>query len=363
MEEELDIEEQETEIIEQLEQETISIENETAHSIGRASGPRRSLSYNAINKNRGNQRTGSRIGGSKIPPRHTVNGQGKKSNHSSILNTANKALGVGLGSKTKSTSTGSGFADKAKVVIKIAKISPPVIIILIIVISILFLLTFVSVLLPSINFSISNTSKGSNSAGLEATDIPNYSARTTRATRNNPYYYNQETNLAANGLEGECAWYGLSRAQEILATSGSSKKFSRGGNGGEFCEVAESLPDKFTIVNDYTKPQVGSLIVWSGGQGGYGHVAVIEKIIDSNTVFLSEAAISYGQFGTTATKMLWTSGGQYNATNAKYGSNEIARRENCEGNNSGCQSFKEVSINSLQKYSGLNFLCYVYLLD
>ncbi len=199
--------------------------------------------------------------------------------------------------------------------------------------------------------------------GLEATDNPNYFARTSRATRDNTYYYNQSTGLAANGLEGECAWYGLCRAQEILATSGSNKKFSRGGNGGEFCSVAQSLPDKFTIVNDYSKPKAGSLVVWSGGAGGYGHVAVVEKILDDNTVFISEAGISYGKFGRAATDLLWTNGTQYNTINAQYGSNALARKANCEGNNSGCQSFKAVSISNIKNYSGLNFTCYVYLLD
>lgn len=199
--------------------------------------------------------------------------------------------------------------------------------------------------------------------GLEATDNANYFARTSRATRDNAYYYNQSTSLAANGLEGECAWYGLCRAQEILATSGSSKKFSRGGNGGEFCSVAQSLPDKFTIVNDYSKPAAGSLVVWSGGAGGYGHVAVVEKILDDNTVFISEAGISYGKFGRAATDLLWTNGTQYNTINAQYGSNALARKANCEGNNSGCQSFKAVSISNIKNYSGLNFTCYVYLLD
>lgn len=199
--------------------------------------------------------------------------------------------------------------------------------------------------------------------GLEATDNPNYFARTSRATRDNPYYYSQSTGLAANGLEGECAWYGLCRAQEILATSGSSKKFSRGGNGGEFCSVAQSLPDKYTIVNDYSKPKAGSLVVWSGGVGGYGHVAVVEKIIDKNTIFISEAGITYGKFGRPATDLLWTNGTQHDTINAQYGSNALARKANCEGNNSGCQSFKAVSISNIKNYSGLNFTCYVYLLD
>lgn len=199
--------------------------------------------------------------------------------------------------------------------------------------------------------------------GLEATNIPNYFARTSRATRDNSYYYNQSTDLAANGLEGECAWYGLCRAQEILATSGSSKKFSKGGNGGEFCSVAQSLPDNFTIVNDYAKPKAGSLVVWSGGSGGYGHVAVIEKIIDSNTIFISEAGVTIGKFGRTATDLLWTTGSKYNITNTQYGSNALARKANCEGNNSGCQSFRTISISDIKNYGGMNFTCYVYLLD
>lgn len=199
--------------------------------------------------------------------------------------------------------------------------------------------------------------------GLELTSIPNYLARTSRATRDNSYYYNQSSGLSANGLEGECAWYGLCRAQEILATSGSSKKFSRGGNGGEFCEVAQGLPDNFPIITDYTKPKAGSLVVWKGGSSGYGHVAVIEKVIDDNTVFISEAGIGTGQFGRTATDLLWTNGSGYNATIAKYGSNALARKANCEGNNSGCQSFKKVSISTIANYGSMNFACYVYLLD
>lgn len=199
--------------------------------------------------------------------------------------------------------------------------------------------------------------------GLELTDIPNYLARTSRANRTNSYYYNTSSGLSANGLEGECAWYGLCRAQEILATSGSSKKFSRGGNGGQFCEVAESLPDNFPIVRDYTKPKAGSLVVWKGGSSGYGHVAVIEKVIDEDTVFLSEAGIGTGQFGRTATDLLWTNGSLYSAAITKYGSNALARKANCEGNDTGCQSFKKVSISRIKNYGGMNFACYVYLLD
>ena len=199
--------------------------------------------------------------------------------------------------------------------------------------------------------------------GLEVTGNPNYFARTVRATKENQYYYNPTTGFAVNGLEGECAWYGLCRAKEILGTSGSSKTFPRGGNGGQFCEVAAGFDDPFTIVKDVNKPKEGSLIVWKGGIGNYGHVAVIEKIIDSNTVFLSEASITNGKFGRTATDLLWTNGSRYNITISNYGSIENARHANCEGNNSGCQSFKEIPISSLANYSGLNFECYVYLLD
>lgn len=199
--------------------------------------------------------------------------------------------------------------------------------------------------------------------GLEVTNIPNYLARTSRATRDNPYYYNQSSGLSANGLEGECAWYGLCRAKEILGTSGSSKTFPYGGNGGQYCEIAQSFEDPFPISTDITKPKEGSLVVWKGGTSGYGHVAVIEKIIDENTVFISEASIGNGAFGRTATDLLWTSGSGYNATNAKYGSNTLARKANCEGNDSGCQHFRKISLSALGNYGGLNFACYVYLLD
>ena len=39
-------------------------------------------------------------------------------------------------------------------------------------------------------------------------------------------------------------------------------------------------------------PKVGSVIVWSNEGGGYGHVAVVSKVIDANTIEVLEA--NYG---------------------------------------------------------------------
>ena len=346
---------------EQKKQQEINESNKTAHTVGSAvatyyGGQKGAKIYNAVSKTKVGQAAERRLG-NKIRRNPLANFMSRRLNRNGSLDTINKAVGG-----TSDAASSDELDDKAKVKIKLPKLPISIIIILLIFGPIIFLFIFISVLLPAIDF-FDDDAVSSSGSGLETTENDNYYARTSRATRENSYYYDQSSGLAINGLEGECAWYGLCRAQEILATSGSSKKFSQGGNGGQFCEVAEGLPDNFTIVRDYQKPKAGSLIVWKGGTNDYGHVAVIEKVTDENTVFISEASIGNGQFGSTAKELLWTSGSQYQQAINKYGSNAAARKANCEGNDSGCQSFKTISISSLKNYSGLSFACYVYLLD
>ena len=369
-EEEQELDEQEKKRIEkeQKKQQEIDESNKTAHTVGSAvatyyGGQKGAKIYNAVSKTKVGQAAEKRLG-KEIRKNPMANHMSKKLNRSGALDTINSAMGSANTSESANHTTNSSYepTDKADVKIKLPKLSIPVIIILLILGPVIFFSIFISVLLPGMDF-FDDDATSSSGSGLETTENDNYYARTSRATRENSYYYDQSSGLAINGLEGECAWYGLCRAQEILATSGSSKKFSQGGNGGQFCEVAEGLPDNFTIVRDYQKPKAGSLIVWKGGTNDYGHVAVIEKVIDENTVFISEASIGNGQFGSTAKELLWTSGSQYQQAINKYGSNAAARKANCEGNDSGCQSFKTISISSLKNYSGLSFACYVYLLD
>ena len=183
--------------------------------------------------------------------------------------------------------------------------------------------------------------------------------RIQRAKRDNLYYYSTSTDYSngyiAGGLEGECAWYAVKRTNEIIATMGLNDVYSYvsdGGNGRDFCYASDYRQfEKSTDPNDPTL-NAGAIISWY--DSSYGHVAVVEEVYrDANgnitSIDISEAGIGFGQYGRNARTIINNS---FNST--------LKRQENCEGNNSGCQHFKNISMSNIKNlYGQQSFICYL----
>jgi len=201
-------------------------------------------------------------------------------------------------------------------------------------------------------------------AGLQ--EIDGFPARVSRATRDNPYFYDGAYN------EGECAWYAVKRTNEILGSYGNPKRVTSGGNGDGFCYASdygefEKIWGKENIYN----VQPGDVISWA--HGDYGHVAIIEVVYRDSSgkptkVLLSEAGNGFGSGYGTNYKA--SDGRTYyisNDTNTIRGSGPLRlefRAYNCEGPSgfgTGCQNFVEVPINQLANRWGYSFICYVRL--
>ena len=103
-----------------------------------------------------------------------------------------------------------------------------------------------------------------------------------------------ECNVLAN-----CVGYACGRFNEII---GSMKYPSLNCNAENFIERAKSLG--LTISN---VPTLGGIMVWKkgntlSGNDGAGHVAIVEKIIDNNTIYTSESGYGSSAFWNSTRK-------------------------------------------------------------
>lgn len=97
-----------------------------------------------------------------------------------------------------------------------------------------------------------------------------------------------QCNVLAN-----CVGYACGRFNEII---GSMKYPSLNCNAENFIERAKSLGLEISPV-----PTLGGIMVWQkgatlSGNDGAGHVAIVEKIIDSNTIYTSESGYGSSAF-------------------------------------------------------------------
>lgn len=187
------------------------------------------------------------------------------------------------------------------------------------------------------------------------TTIDGYQARLTRPLRTNSYFYDQGSpeKLAYTDFEGECSWYAGHRAQEILATMGSSKEWNSMPDGGQYCTTpVEVTSGTFQTSNDPASPRPGSLISWND-PGDYGHVAVVEEVYEDGSILVSEGYISLG---------IVSGRSELNSYMNSMGTRS-GRKYNCEGNNSGCFHTITLTPDQIRNYNGQSFICYIYLLD
>jgi len=125
-----------------------------------------------------------------------------------------------------------------------------------------------------------------------------------------------------------------------------------GGDGRQFCYAPDYQQfEKSTIINDPTL-KAGAVISWY--DNAYGHVAIVEAVYrDSNgditSIDVSEGSISFGQYGRNARTIVNSAPNE-----------TLKRKENCEGNGSGCQHFKNISIDNIKNlYGSQQFVCYL----
>ena len=126
-----------------------------------------------------------------------------------------------------------------------------------------------------------------------------FEVRTCKPKRGNPYYnrtllggwnkartgrpLDKDCNVLAN-----CVGYANGRFAEIIGKPFIQYQFTK--NAENFIEDAF----RFGLeVSD--EPTLGGIMVWKGGTSlygddGVGHVAIVEEIIDNNTIFTSESA-------------------------------------------------------------------------
>lgn len=98
----------------------------------------------------------------------------------------------------------------------------------------------------------------------------------------------------------QCPWYAKSRAIEIVYGSNMDEKLKQtaidslnatSGNGKDWYDNPDGTI--FTKSTDYTQPQPGSIVTWeahgSDSSCQYGHVAIVEQVLDNGNVLISES--------------------------------------------------------------------------
>lgn len=159
------------------------------------------------------------------------------------------------------------------------------------------------------------------------------------------------------GLIGECAWYATNRAREITNTLGVSI-WTDNWDGGSFCTKAPQANNYKTCWpsrGEKCSPKQGAIVSWKNGS--WGHVGIIEKVNDDNTVLLGHSWVRNGKYGY-----------KYGSTEAMeddIDAGKIDRLDNCIGNGpDGCTVIKKYSIEKLQHiWAGYDIVCYIYLTD
>ena len=206
-----------------------------------------------------------------------------------------------------------------------------------------------------------------NKDGLQLTSSGFYS-RTQRPNRENGFFYTDHNTSFAAGNEGECVWYAVGRANEILTSSGINYTWKYAGNGGNFCDGVDFDMGHFQVSRDYTQPKVGALVSWKNGSAA-GHVAVIEAVHEDGTVDIGEAYVKEGglvgegaRFSTNTA--FWAEQKRLLNTQGIQAKKNISE-ENCESNGSGCYKLaRNVPLNQIyRRWNTYQFQCYIYLTE
>ena len=150
-----------------------------------------------------------------------------------------------------------------------------------------------------------------------------FKVRKTKPEKNNKYYIRTATGGWNGAIQGKptdkncnvlanCVGYANGRFAEIQGLK--KCKYQLTCNAENFIERAKSLGLKIS-----DKPVVAGIMVWQKGKtlkgnDGAGHVAIVEKIIDKNTIYTSESAYGGSAFYNSTRKNTngrWGAGSNY----------------------------------------------------
>lgn len=148
---------------------------------------------------------------------------------------------------------------------------------------------------PDVQISSLNGSGGYTS-GLSA-GANGFTKRTGAPSSNNShdvefYYSNNNISYKSNNdLVGQCTWYAVGRANEILSAANSELRLERALHAKDwYQDNIDQGANAFSYSPNVNEPKVGAIIVWSSDE--FGHVAVVEAVNDDGTIDYSEANIS-----------------------------------------------------------------------
>lgn len=148
--------------------------------------------------------------------------------------------------------------------------------------------------------NVNSCSSGSSSTGLIASNYKGFLQRVAGPTASD-YYYSQEYFYSGN--VGQCVWYVQRRALEIINTveidedvrqKAIKALMNTGGNGRDWWNNPSLT--MFGSSTDYSKPKVGSIIVWrytpsriASMGADYGHVGIVEAVdYENGTMTVSD---------------------------------------------------------------------------
>lgn len=199
--------------------------------------------------------------------------------------------------------------------------------------------------------------------------------RISRAKRTNDLFYKNNS-----GIEGECVWYVLGRANEILDNWNKTYNWTYGPDGGDFC-YADPTKSPYFQNYDIDSIEQGSIISWKFGI--YGHVAIVEKVNkDSNgnvqSIEITEGGLGFYNNGPYLVgksdnlvlyngaihpvvydplkKDIWGDSAHRQFVNKEGGwpssVNKARRMAICDSHGTGCQSKQTLLRNNIQNYNG-----------
>lgn len=154
---------------------------------------------------------------------------------------------------------------------------------------------------PSVQIS-SLRGYGGYTSGLSA-GADGFSKRTgapsDKDTHDIEFYYsdNNVSYRSNTDLVGQCTWYAVGRANEILSAANSDLRLERAPHAKNwYQDNIEQGASAFSYSPNVGEPKVGAIIVWSSNE--FGHVAVVEAVNSDGTIDYSEANINSARSST-----------------------------------------------------------------
>lgn len=154
---------------------------------------------------------------------------------------------------------------------------------------------------PSVQIS-SLRGYGGYTSGLSA-GADGFSKRTgapsDKDTHDIEFYYsdNNVSYRSNTDLVGQCTWYAVGRANEILSAANSDLRLERALHAKNwYQDNIEQGASAFSYSPNVEEPKVGAIIVWSSNE--FGHVAVVEAVNSDGTIDYSEANINSARSST-----------------------------------------------------------------